>query len=549
MGKIKLKSKTLRDNEWEIVEDISQQGYRDDSPYRNRKSIDIHTNSGLIDMSETGIPIFANGRFLPPYSGMHQFEPGIVKEERIMQNGGKISLDEFRPKFANSNETIQQQMLQQKPMVKNLPEVEIVANKTRYNPYVEGNRNSQGAWNIPASQVAGSVFSFVPEAFHTPSRLVNQGIGLIKDNNPNYDSEISETLGLQNNDPTDMWAGVRNFAVDNVADVVFPSVGKGIKNIANYAGDISKINNELKILRTEGLSKGLSENEIRTLQMNKIGITDNQRKAFTPVVSDILSKYVKPISYEEGIVSKLKDIPKNIKQGGWKNDPNYLNYQHLGKREDAWNLYLGKPQVNNTFRYSQTVPRTRIVPELQNNIDSYHLNYEKDLSDFVTFMDNSKNRYGKLLKGETIYPSDAGVMGGYNLTRADGNIGKSGIGQVEYNDIWDLHPQTTLRSIFPEKIAKNKWLNDNVFYKTSAEGISSPRQIELKMENFIGKPFLSHGRVPVDFPELVDVNLFHNAYSNEKLYELMKSKGYNPKIKKFGGKVKLKPKSSDWEIV
>jgi hypothetical protein len=72
---------------------ISQQGYRDDSPYRNRESIDIHSPNGLIDMSETGMPILANGRYLPPYSGMHQFEPGVVREERIMQSGGMSSTD------------------------------------------------------------------------------------------------------------------------------------------------------------------------------------------------------------------------------------------------------------------------------------------------------------------------------------------------------------------------------------------------------------------------------------------------------------------------
>jgi len=43
---------------------------------------------------------------------------------------GKITLDEFRPKFANSNEVIQQQMLQQKPLEKTLPEVEITATPT-----------------------------------------------------------------------------------------------------------------------------------------------------------------------------------------------------------------------------------------------------------------------------------------------------------------------------------------------------------------------------------------------------------------------------------
>jgi len=63
--------------------DVSTYGYRDDSPFRNSPSLNIFTKNGVIDMSNTGIPIMANGRFLPPYSGMHQFEPGIVREQRI----------------------------------------------------------------------------------------------------------------------------------------------------------------------------------------------------------------------------------------------------------------------------------------------------------------------------------------------------------------------------------------------------------------------------------------------------------------------------------
>ena len=82
--------KKSKKQDWEIIDDVSTMGYRDDSPYRNRESIDIYSPNGLIDMSETGMPILANGRYLPPYSGMHQFNPGVVREERIMQDGGDI---------------------------------------------------------------------------------------------------------------------------------------------------------------------------------------------------------------------------------------------------------------------------------------------------------------------------------------------------------------------------------------------------------------------------------------------------------------------------
>ena len=66
----------------------SEMGYRDDSPYRNEPFIDINTPNGLIDMSNTGRRLKAtdsegNTKILERYSGMHQFEPGIVREEPV----------------------------------------------------------------------------------------------------------------------------------------------------------------------------------------------------------------------------------------------------------------------------------------------------------------------------------------------------------------------------------------------------------------------------------------------------------------------------------
>ena len=69
---------------------VSKMGYRDDSPYRSAPKLDIHTPTGQIDMSATGLPLMANGRYLPPYSGMHQFEPGIVTEIPVAWAGQSI---------------------------------------------------------------------------------------------------------------------------------------------------------------------------------------------------------------------------------------------------------------------------------------------------------------------------------------------------------------------------------------------------------------------------------------------------------------------------
>lgn len=77
----------------EMSNDISKMGYRDDSQYRNEPFIDIDTQgTGLVDMSNTGIDIDANGVKLKAYSGMHQVpvdEDGIVRESRLV-NGGPL---------------------------------------------------------------------------------------------------------------------------------------------------------------------------------------------------------------------------------------------------------------------------------------------------------------------------------------------------------------------------------------------------------------------------------------------------------------------------
>ena len=71
------------------IDYVSKMGYRDDSPFNNRSYIDINTPNGSIDMSNTGIDLIANGRFLPAYSGLHQFDTTTVREIPAAENGGE----------------------------------------------------------------------------------------------------------------------------------------------------------------------------------------------------------------------------------------------------------------------------------------------------------------------------------------------------------------------------------------------------------------------------------------------------------------------------
>jgi hypothetical protein len=67
------------------IDYVSKMGYRDDSPFNKRKSITINTPDGSIDMSNTGQPLIANGKYLPPYSGIHQFDTNEVIETKLDQ--------------------------------------------------------------------------------------------------------------------------------------------------------------------------------------------------------------------------------------------------------------------------------------------------------------------------------------------------------------------------------------------------------------------------------------------------------------------------------
>jgi len=85
--------------------DISQMGYRDDSSYRNEPFIDIDTQGkGLIDMSNTGIDIDANGVKLKAYSGVTKVpvnKDGIVRETPINNTEIPLTDNDMKKKKAN----------------------------------------------------------------------------------------------------------------------------------------------------------------------------------------------------------------------------------------------------------------------------------------------------------------------------------------------------------------------------------------------------------------------------------------------------------------
>ena len=100
----------------------------------------------------------------------------------------------------------------------------------------------------PSSQLASTLFMTpLSEYVHTPSRVVNYGVGAIKNKTFNfnpYQSEISETLNLKT-DPNDYSQKLRDFALNNAADFIFPTSPKVTKALNTETGllkDAYKLN-------------------------------------------------------------------------------------------------------------------------------------------------------------------------------------------------------------------------------------------------------------------------------------------------------------------
>ena len=217
---------------------------------------------------------------------------------------------------------------------------------------------------------------------------------------------------------------------------------------------------------------GVSPEWIKRRQLQKVGITSSQREAYVPGVSDALEKYVFPQGYTgpRPDESKLAQTINNI--------INRKRENSGPSREDAWSLYLGKPQKYNTFRMAETAPinHPAYTPKQLSKMDIYSINAtgiddggrysnlegigprvisDKTIGhaeDIASILEKNSEMLTNPISHDHHFP----VMGGYNK-----RLNQYGL---EYNDIWDLEPK-----LFGKKI---------------------------KIDKFIGKPFMSHEVLP-----------------------------------------------------
>ncbi|TAK59037.1 hypothetical protein EPO14_01815 [Patescibacteria group bacterium] len=184
-------------------------------------------------------------------------------------------------------------------------------------------------------------------------------------------------------------------------------------------------------------------NAAEQLHMN--GITDFQRTAYKPEISEALAQGINPdLNYPESLgelASRLKDAATHFlgKDAGITATANLKNM-------DAWRMYLGLPQLHDTFGISDFKPE-------KSTDDIYYY----QIKGFKSGITEEDRRWFKKPEGVTIqraverasyddemraqnvggmYNEDRqnGIMGGYKLT-----LGKDGGGNyLAYYDKWKL---------------------------------------------------------------------------------------------------------------
>lgn len=408
---------------------------------------------------------------------------------------------------------------------KQLPQVEISAKRG------EGYRNPmRHPTDIgSASELVSSLFP-IGEAFHTPSRLVNQGIGLIKGNHPSYDSEISQTLGLKHNGNDNLYEGIRDFVVDNAADVITPMAPEASVNFA------------------------------KNRALNIIGQHPGHARSLTDILEGTLLNNKREYFGNWGVPERdiygygKRDLPKLLIHG------DESGFTPLKYSDSGMNPEYKTYQMNSGVKHGQPLKWQELANEIKgsNPEFEFHQDFTKDperFKEMVKELAESKGDKGVLkfdirpnadykglrLSNNPIYPEDdvAGHMGFFDTNTM----------KWSSRDQWGFTPAYDVR------------------YKTTPFQKLQRQAIEK-----IGKPFnlaqenpLDFSQIPIDYKARVVHNLDVTGQEYWNNLDKWKQKDYTELLKKdyvkspkfkdlykkdkreFGGS--LTTKKSQWTII
>ncbi|MFH0952070.1 MAG: hypothetical protein V1838_02660 [Patescibacteria group bacterium] len=259
------------------------------------------------------------------------------------------------------------------------------------------------------------------------------------------------------------------------------------------------------------------------------GITTEQQEAYKPGISELLYRTITPKGYQS-LWRVIKQGPSNLLNRAERiippEDERDIEYraQENPDREDAWRLYLGLPQRNNTFGISEYQPsksqedkyyyrinnwaerfaksfkpetfdqvddmtytRNHLIPELLGILDDLDGIDRDNYEDY-----NSKHgvpwmpviRNGEIVLGSAIV-CDApagndqfddrrtiGIMGAFHLSKGEDEQGH----YISYYDKWDLAESPT--EGVHGGLGKSFEIYDRIYYDPETHMIIGPEKVD-----------------------------------------------------------------------
>ncbi|MFA6135818.1 MAG: hypothetical protein WC705_00405 [Candidatus Paceibacterota bacterium] len=165
------------------------------------------------------------------------------------------------------------------------------------------------------------------------------------------------------------------------------------------------------------------------IEMATKGITSEQAATYKPIMSNVLHRGVHPFGYKP----HGADILKNLIEG------RAISENAEGGREDAWRLYLGLPQRNDTFGISDYKPSKSKDDIYYYKINSFSEKLSKFNPETIKRLVDGAHRN----KGKSIYEWDdwfvsvgfaEWIMKNYVISAGEDKNGS----YISYWDRWDL---------------------------------------------------------------------------------------------------------------
>lgn len=230
-------------------------------------------------------------------------------------------------------------------------------------------------------------------------------------------------------------------------------------------------------------------------QLNLRGITDFQRQAYKPGVSEVLAKGVNPFNYDrslEALVKRLLKAPSEFLKDGSPavqaeqssdfSSGGNADRLDASSRLDAWRFYLGLPQQHGTFEISSYQPE-------KHTEDIYYYRI-KDFVDAVTQADkrwfgakdtdpptvrrvvellqeNKRRQSQEFFVG---YDSYAYIMQNFKMSLGEDTRGT----YFSYYDRWDLDQTPEGESGF---IGKPFEIYDRIYYNPKTFEVVEPKAV------------------------------------------------------------------------